>query len=136
MGTADIASGYDSTSYGGTLTVTPGTYTGEMDTDSSYGAGVYIEKALTIECSAADHSCILDGENSRRLVYVSDVPSGTTNLIGLKITRGSDSSYGAGIYIRNSDATITSCLISDNDAGSRVSTLAKCICIHFYSFER
>jgi len=117
VGTADIASGYGSTSAGGTLTVTPETYTGEIaiETSSTYGAGVKITKALTIECSATDHSCILDGEDDHRVVFVYGVSSGTTNLIGLKITRGSIGNYGAGIYIRNSDATITNCLISDNE---------------------
>ena len=46
-----------------------------------------------------------------------ELSSGTTNLIGIKITRGfGGGNYGPGIYIRNSDATITSCLISDNEA--------------------
>ena len=38
VNTADSASGYASTSAG----VTPGTYTGEMDTDSEWGGGVGI----------------------------------------------------------------------------------------------
>ena len=103
--------------------MTPGTYTGEMAT-GSFGGGVQIEKALTIECFAADHSCILDGENDHRVVMVYFVSSGTTNLIGLKITRGSSNSYGGGMYIRYSDATITSCIISDNDANGDFSTVS------------
>ena len=84
VSTADVASGYASTSSGGTLTVTLGTYTGKM-TDYE---GVKIEKALTIQCSAADLSCILDGKNDHRVVKVYQVSCGTTHLIGLKITRG------------------------------------------------
>ena len=73
------------------------------------------EKELTIECSASDHSCIQDGENINRVFLVYKVPSGTTNLIGLKITRG-NSVNGTGILIIESDVTITRCLISDNNA--------------------
>jgi len=68
----------------------------------------------------------LDGENSRQVVRVDVYPSsGTTNLIGLKITRGSCSGHyckGAGIRV-HSELTITNCLISDNVATDAVSTL-------------
>jgi len=96
-----------------TLTVTPGTFSGSTYTTT---------KAITVQCQATDYSCILDGEDSRRVIYVRDVSSGTTNFIGLKITRGGGGNWGAGIYIGYSDATITNCIISDNDAGGNVST--------------
>ena len=114
VATADLRSGYDSADAGGTLTltVTGGTFSG-----STYSPW----KSITFVCQATDHSCILDRGGSRRVVDVFGVPSGTTNLIGLKITRGNSSS-GAGIRIDNSDVTITNCLISDNYAGGSVST--------------
>jgi len=126
--TANVATGIGITRVGATLTLTPGTYTGEMATDSEWGAGgVDIQKTITIECSEADQSCILDGEDAHRAVRVYAVSSGITNFIGLKITRGS-SNDAAGIIINSSDATITSCIISDNNAApGAVSTLGECI---------
>ena len=88
--------------------MTPGKFSGSM---STYGA-YYPKKGITVVCQATDHSCILNGENSRRVVEVDGgVSSGTTNLIGLKIKRGSVAGNGAGIVIVNSDVTITNFLI-------------------------
>jgi len=105
--------------------------------ETSFQGGVKITQALTIECSSADNTCIFDCEDDHRVVVV-EVTSGSTNLIGIKITRGSTSGSGAGMWIRNSEATITSCLISDNNAptlSDSVSTSGDLHLNFLYSFE-
>ena len=116
VATANVASGYESTSTGGLLQLTAGTYTGEMSSTSSMsGGGVDIRKAISIACTATDHGCILDGENDHRVVRV-QVGSGTAvSLTGLKITKGS-STFGAGVAIWSGSVTMTDCFISDNDS--------------------
>lgn len=117
--TANLESGYYSTTEGGTLQLTAGTYDGEMNEGGSDAAGVLIEKSITIECAAPNHVCILDGENNRRVVYVA-VGSGDVAFANLKIMRGSGN-FGAGIFIASS-VTMTGCIISDNSgSGSSAS---------------
>jgi len=45
---------------------------------------------------------------------MTNISSGPVSLIGLHIKRGTQSSFGAGIFITSTDASITNCIISDN----------------------
>jgi len=117
--TGEVASGYASTSEGGTLELTAGTYTGQMGSYTD-GGGLVIEKAISIGCTADNHGCILDGENDHRVVYVEAGIGIAVSLTGLKITKGSSgSSYGAGVLISSGSVTMTDCFISDNTSGTR-----------------
>ena len=109
VATEEVASGYASTSAGGTLELTPGTYS---------AATLSITKEISIGCNDGDHGCILDGENDHRLVYV-DAGSGTAvSLTGLVIINGSpDEELGsAGVIIFSGIVTMTNCRIADNNA--------------------
>ena len=110
-GAGTLQSAIDAASAGDVLYLASGTYT------SSGQAVVQIlpdaSKDITLRAVIAGHA-VLDGEDQRQVISIS---SGTVVLEGLGITRGTESSYGGGVYIYAGTVTLNNCNIYSNIAG-------------------
>lgn len=122
----DLSTALAQSSHGDTIYMAQGTYTGTGDAVFSVAKSVKIFggwDALTSTLPVRDpdiYTTTLDGENARRVVYISgDI---TPTLDGFVITRGNSSNaaidpgYGGGIYSGDADPIITNNVIGDNIA--------------------
>jgi len=105
---ATIQAGIDAAVNGDIVLVRDGTYllTAAID---------FKGKAITVESEKGATNCILDGQNSTRVVYFHSGEGNNSVLQGFTIRNGY-SIEGAGIYCFNSSPTISSCVITNNRA--------------------
>jgi hypothetical protein len=68
-----------------------------------------------VKCVEDNASCVLDGENARRGMYVGGTGSGTLILRALTFDKGS-ASRGGGIYIQGGAVDLELCVFSNNRA--------------------
>ena len=74
---------------------------------------------INLQCIAQDGKCIIDAKGSESAVKISNVPNNQIEISGFTLENG-NSNYGGGIYIRNADVIIDSCLIQNNNADSDI----------------
>ena len=95
-----------------TLWLRSGTLTGpEVDNNNNNNNNVVaINRTIAIECVEEDNSCVLDGENERRVIEITN-STAEVDLTGLSIVRGYHT-IGSGIYIYKSSLSLTKSIIS------------------------
>ena len=66
-----------------------------------------------IICTLDDASCVLDGEDGRRLIWLDGTGSGSLTLRALTFYKGSASAdYGGGVYVKAGSVIIQLCVFS------------------------
>jgi len=111
MGYTNIGSALEIVDSGNVVYVMPGSYTESID---------FKGKKFTLYCAGEAGSCILDGQNSKRVVTFSGGEDATTILDGFTIINGKSSGNGGGIVIHSSQQLkssplIINCIISNNE---------------------
>ena len=110
---AAIASASD----GDVILVSPGTYTAtnvDLDSEVINTGGLGVE----IRSIEGPESTIIDGQRLRPVVVCTQGETAETIISGFTITGGA-SSWGGGIFCKNSSPTFTNCIIADNTAAER-----------------
>ena len=128
MSTEDVELAYENASAGSIVLLTTGTYTGtEM---GSTGGG--IRKPVNLQCIHNVDSCVFDGEDDRRCLYVYEVDDVTIKLITFTsgdANGGTDEdSNGGGILIKNSNVLLMLVKVTNNHAeneGGGISIVGK-----------
>ncbi len=94
---------------GDTVIVRPGTYVENID---------FVGKAITVKSESGPEGTVIDGNQANSVVSFLSGEGEYSVLSGFTVTNGG-STAGAGIYCRHqSSPTITSNIITENDAGS------------------
>ncbi|MBF0449797.1 MAG: hypothetical protein HQK75_03770 [Candidatus Magnetomorum sp.] len=101
----------DAATNGDTITVSPGTYTGENNKNLSFSG-----KSITLVCDSESAQCTIDCENSGRGFTFHTNEDENTIVSGFIITNGQVSKEGGGILCVSSSPTITNCVITGNIA--------------------
>jgi len=101
----------DAATNGDTITVAPGTYTGENNKNLDFKG-----KSITLVCDSESADCTIDCENSGRGLYFHSNEDENSMLSGFVITNGNVSKMGGGILCVSSSPTITNCVITHNTA--------------------
>ncbi|MDP7028594.1 MAG: right-handed parallel beta-helix repeat-containing protein [Phycisphaerales bacterium] len=105
-----IQSAIDASSNGDEILVAPGTYTGSGNSVINPGG-----KAITIRATGTAEETIIDGEQSRHVVWFESGEGPDTVVDGFTITGGFVlAGAGAGVYCLSSSPTITDCTITNN----------------------
>ena len=94
---------------GDVIYVKDGTYTETID---------FKGKDITLRSENGSDNCILDGENTRRIINFESGEGENTLLYGFTIKNGGGGhNKGGGIFIDASSPTIRNCIIENNSAG-------------------
>ena len=94
---------------GDVIYVKDGTYTETID---------FKGKDITLRSENGSDNCILDGENTRRIINFESGEDENTLLYGFTIKNGGGGhNKGGGIFIDASSPTIRNCIIENNSAG-------------------
>ena len=72
---------------------------------------------FSLVCSGALHSCVLDGSNSRRLMFIEHTHTHTMTLSGVHF-KDSNNNYGGALFILSALVSIEACKISSNQASN------------------
>ncbi|GMI01379.1 hypothetical protein TrVE_jg10714 [Triparma verrucosa] len=93
-----------------------GTLSGSPSADSDsvyYPHGIY----FLLVCSGTLHSCVLDGSNSRQIMYIWGTGGGTITLAGIHFLDGNSGGYGGALFIQSSAlVSVQGCKLSSNQA--------------------
>ena len=96
-----INTGNSTMANGDTAILAVGSYKGSEGTcATSYTMLYTVDLNGEVKCEEDNASCVLDGENARRGMYVSGTGSGTLILRALTFDKGYDN-VGGGVYIRD-----------------------------------
>lgn len=83
------------------------------NTDTVYTTtGIY----FSLVCSGAAHSCVLNGSNSRRLMFIDGTGGGTTTLSGIHFLDSNSDGWGGALHIHNALVSVQGCKLSSNQA--------------------
>lgn len=93
--------GSNKVSNGAVVRVAQGNYEGAPYHNST--AVYYLEdEYIDLVCTNQPHSCVLDGNNERQIMWIWGTSSGTLKIAGIMFDNGNNNGGGGGLYLGGS----------------------------------